>query len=127
MMHDPLSDAMNMIKNAEDAGKREVVVPYSKLILRVLEVMKENNYIGDIRVVNDPHPRIRVSLIGAINNCRAIRPRFVTKKDEYGKWEKRYLPGENIGIILISTPQGLMTHYEARKKGLGGRLIGYVY
>jgi small subunit ribosomal protein S8 len=42
-------------------------------------------------------------------------------------WEHRYLPAVGVGILVVSTPQGVMSHSEAQEKGIGGRLIGYVY
>ncbi len=127
MRHDTIADGFVILKNAEDVGKKEAVLPYSKLMLRILGVMKEKGYIRDFREEGKVKKVIVVSLAGRINNCKAIRPRFVVKKGEYGKWEKRYLPGENLGILIVSTSQGLMTHYEAMEKGIGGRLIGFVY
>jgi len=46
---------------------------------------------------------------------------------EYEKWEKRFLPAFDFGLLIVSTSQGVMTHKEAREKGIGGRLIAYVY
>ena len=57
----------------------------------------------------------------------AIKPRFAVKATEYEKFEKRYLPAKGFGILIVSTVKGLMTHYEAKQQGLGGRLIAYCY
>ena len=62
-----------------------------------------------------------------INKCGVIRPRYNPKKDAYEKFEKRYLPAKDVGIIFVSTTQGIMPHYDAKKKGIGGRLIAYCY
>jgi len=62
-----------------------------------------------------------------MNNCGVVKPRFSTKCTNFEKWEKRYLPAKDFGIILISTPKGIMTHIEAKEKKLGGRLIAYCY
>ena len=56
-----------------------------------------------------------------------IKPRYAIKKDEFDKWEARYLPAEGFGVLIISTSEGVMSQYEAKKKGIGGRLIAYVY
>ncbi len=66
-------------------------------------------------------------LLGKVNKCGAIKPRFSVKKGGFEKFEKRYLPAKNFGMIIVSTSKGLMMHDEAKKKGLGGRLISYVY
>jgi len=49
------------------------------------------------------------------------------QKGNYEKFEKRYLPAKDFGMIIVSTNQGIMTHIEAKEKGLGGRLLAYVY
>ena len=66
-------------------------------------------------------------MAGSINKCGVIKPRFSVKKNEYEKFEKRYLPAHGFGIIIVSTPKGLMMHDEAIEKGLGGKLIAYCY
>ena len=127
MMHDPVSDGLVKMKNAEDAGKKEVEVPYSKLMVSILSLLKDRGYIADFEVRGAAKKLIVVKLAGRLNNCKAIKPRFVVKKDEYSKWEKRYLPGQNLGLLVVSTSKGLMDHYSARREGIGGRLIAFVY
>lgn len=129
MPMDPLADALSMIKNYELARKREVVLrPSSKLIDKVLNVMQENGYIGDFEFIDDGRGgKFHVKLIGNINDCGPIKPRFSVKHDEYENWEKRYLPAAGFGILTISTSQGVMSHEEAEDKGLGGKLLAYVY
>ena len=128
MRHNLLADALSMIKNAERVGKKEVVIPASKLIGNVLEVMKKYNYIGDYEFIDDGKSgKFKVKLIGKINNCNAISPRFPTKIDEFEKWEKRFLPSVNFGILILTTSKGVMSHHEAKKLGIGGHLLAYVY
>ncbi len=126
---DPLSDALSAISNAEARGKTEVIIsPVSNLILKVFDIMRREGYIAGYEVKEENKKRIAiVKLKGAINKCRAIRPRFPVKKDEWEKWEKRFLPAAEFGIIIVSTSQGVMTHNEAKEKGIGGVLIAYVY
>ena len=59
--------------------------------------------------------------------CKAIKPRYMVSVSEIEKYEKRYLPAKNFGIIIISTSQGLMTHQTAIDKNIGGSLIAYIY
>jgi small subunit ribosomal protein S8 len=47
--------------------------------------------------------------------------------NELEYWETQYLPGKNFGILILSTSKGVMTHEQARKEGVGGELLGYVY
>ncbi|GAB6102741.1 30S ribosomal protein S8 [Thermococcus atlanticus] len=126
---DPLANALSHISNSEKVGKKEVYLkPASKLIGEVLRVMQENGYIGEFEFIDDGRAGIyRVQLIGKINKTGAIKPRFPVKAREYEAWEKRFLPAFEFGILIVSTSQGVMTHKEAREKGIGGRLIAYVY
>jgi small subunit ribosomal protein S8 len=66
-------------------------------------------------------------LIGNVNNAGVIKPRFSVTKDNYEKFEKRFLPARNIGVMVVSTSQGIMTHHESKKKNIGGRLIAFCY
>jgi small subunit ribosomal protein S8 len=49
------------------------------------------------------------------------------KRDGFEKYEKRFLPAFNYGILIVTTPNGVMTHEDAKKEGIGGRLLAYVY
>ena len=124
MQHDMLSDALSAIKNAENVGKRSCSVLRSKLVIAVLKVLKENNYIEDFK---EKERIIEITLRGKINELAAIKPRFPVKTDGFVKFESRYLPSRSIGIILVSTPQGVISHVQAKKKNVGGRLIAYVF
>lgn len=126
---DPVSNAMIAINNAELAAKRNCKLwPASKLLANILEVMKKYNYIEDYEIREEDGKRYAiVKLGGKINKCRAIRPRYSVKKDGYEKYEKRYLPSRDIGILIVSTSHGVMSHIEAMRKGVGGKLLAYVY
>ncbi len=129
MLNDPLANVMNTIMNAQKKGRTECAVsPASKVIKKVLDIMHEHRYIGKIERINQKVlPYVKINLIGALNKCAVIKPRFSIKKDGYEKFEKRYLPAKDMGVIVVSTSQGMMTHYEAKKRGLGGSLIAYFY
>jgi small subunit ribosomal protein S8 len=125
---DIVANALNTIKTHEMVGRRECTVPFSKLIENVLSILKREGYIEDFAFVdNGRGGEFKVVLSGKINNIGVIKPRFPVKKDEWQKFEVRYLPAYNIGLLIVSTSQGVMTNYEARKRGIGGRLIAYVY
>ena len=70
---------------------------------------------------------IKIKLLHRINNIKAIKPRFKVSKDEWVKWEERFLPNRWMGILIVSTPQGVMSNKEAKEKGIGGRLLAFVY
>jgi len=129
MLLDPLADALSTIKNAESTGKPDCTLrPASKLIGNVLKVMKEKGYIGDFEFIDDGKSgNFKVQLKGKINKCGVIRPRHAVKNTDFEKWEKRYLPAKGFGSIILTTPDGVMTHSEARDNGIGGELLAYVY
>ncbi len=128
MRHDILGDMFCTIKNAETIGKRMCMVPATKLIKKILGIMKEKKYIGNFEFIDDGKSgKFKIELVGRINDCRVIRPRFEIKKDEMIKWEKRYLPAVNIGLMFLSTSKGVMEHGQAGKDGIGGVLLGYIY
>lgn len=125
----PLADAMSSIYNCELIGKPEVVVvPASSLIEKVLQVMQARGYIGEFERIDDGREgRLRIQLMGRTNKCGVIRPRYPVKRDGFEKYEKRFLPAYNYGILIVTTPQGVMTHEDAKSRGIGGRLLAYVY
>jgi small subunit ribosomal protein S8 len=129
MLNDPLANALSLIMNAEKVSKIECnIKPVSKIIKKILELMNQYSYIGSYEEFEDSKGNtIKVNLLRKINKCAAIKPRYSIKADEIEKWEKRYLPAKDFGIIIISTSKGIMTHYDAKKKNLGGKLISYCY
>jgi len=126
---DPISNALVSMKNCERVSKKECIFsPGSKLLGNILKVMKEKKYISDFEFLEDNKSgKYVIKLAGRINECRAIRPRYTVKKDGYEKFEKRFLPSKDIGILIVSTPQGVFSHKEAIDKKTGGRLLAYVY
>ena len=126
---DPIVDAMTKIRNAELVSKKECTLkPASNFLGNVLQIAKDNDYIEAF----EKHEEggiisYTVKLNGKINTCKAIKPRFAVKKTEFAKYEKRFLPARDVGLIVVSTPQGLMTHTQAKAKNLGGRLIAFMY
>ncbi|MBW2974221.1 30S ribosomal protein S8 [Candidatus Woesearchaeota archaeon] len=129
MLNDTLATALSAVINMEKTGKKECVIrPSSKIIKFVLKIMNENNYIGSFEeVATAKGNMLKVNLLGNINKCGAIKPRYSVKKAGYEKFEKRYLPAKDFGIIFVSTSKGILTHNEAKKKGLGGKLIAFCY
>lgn len=129
MINDTLSNALSKIDNAERTGKTEIVItPASHQMKAVFEILKKEKYIKDFDITkNKRGGQATVKLAKLINKIGAIKPRFSVKLADSEKFEKRYLPAKGFGCLIISTPQGMMTHIEAQKKKLGGVLIAYVY
>lgn len=128
-LNDPLSNVLSQIDAYERAGKKELVTRFtSKVIKKVLSIMQENNYLGGFEEIKDSKgSTLKINLIGRINKTGVIKPRFSVKKDTFEKFEKRFLPAKDFGILIVSTPQGMMIHTEVKNKEIGGRLVSYCY
>jgi len=126
---DPLADALTNIKNCEMLGKKECEVkPASKLIGDVLKIMQKQGYIGNFEFIDDGKSGIyRIQLLGKINNCNVIKPRYSVQYKEFIFWEKKYLPAAGFGVIIVSTPRGVIDHNEAKQSHIGGKLLAFVY
>ena len=128
-LNDPLSNVLSQINAYEKAGKKEISTKNnSKIIKKVLGIMQDNKYLGGFEEIKDSKGNLlKINLLGRINKTGVIKPRFSVEKDAFEKFEKRFLPAKDFGILIVSTSQGMMTHTQAKKKGLGGRLISYCY
>jgi len=129
MLNDPLANVLSGILNGEKTGKQKYSIrPVSKVIKDVLRVMNENMYIGEYKEATDARGGVvKVNLVGNINKCGAIKPRYAVKIKEIEKFEKRYLPAKDFGILILTTPKGIISHREAKEKKVGGRLLAYCY
>ena len=128
-LNDSLANALSLILIDERAGRNESrIKPSSSVIRKVLDVMKANKYIGDFEEIKDGRGNIiKLNLLGNINKCGVIKPRYSVKKDEFEKFEERYLLARGMGILIVSTQSGIVTHNEAKKKNVGGKLLAYCY
>jgi len=109
MLNDPLASALSMIMNSEKTGKSTCTIsPSSKEIKKVLDLMNEEGYIGKYEEATTAKGGVlNINLIGKINNCGVIKPRFTAKKDEFEKFEKRFLLAKDFGVLIVSTNKGL--------------------
>lgn len=128
MMHDIIADVMTVLRNAENVGKKTCVINHaSSMIKSIVDIFKRNGYIAGYKVIDDKKAGIiEIELNGMINDCKPIRPRHSVKKEEYMKFEKRYLPASNVGVMIVSTSEGVKSHKEVKDR-IGGTLIAYVY
>ena len=124
-----LANLFASLQNAEMRRKKEcMVIPASNLASEVMRVLQKKRYIGEFEFIDDGvSGKLRVQLLGRINRCGAITPRYPIKSREYTKWESRYLPAVGVGMLIVSTSDGVLSHAEAQEKNIGGRLLGYVY
>ena len=127
-LNDPISDAISKMNNAVKALNKTVELRKSKLLLKVLDLLKENGYIGSYEVIEDGRQgKVKVNLIGTINECLAIKPRYPAKVEELETFERRFLPAKDFGVLIISTNKGLLTQKQAKEQNAGGTLIAYCY
>lgn len=128
-MMDTLANGLTTVINNEMRNKRECVIsPASKLLGRILRIIQLNGYIGEFEFIDDGRSgKFKVQLLGRINKCGAIKPRFSVGVDEFEKWEKKFLPSREVGILIVSTSKDVLSHKEAMEKHVGGRLLAFVY
>ena len=119
---------MTMMNN-ELRNKRSCVVSTaSKLIGQVLRALQQNGYIGTFEFIDDGRSgKFVIQLLGRINKLGPIRPRFTVSAKGLETWERRYLPGRELGYLIVSTSRGVVTNREAKAQRLGGSLLAYVY
>ena len=124
MNTDPIADMLTRIRNAVKAKHSSIVMPYSKLKVSLLEVIKKNNFISDFKVIKNSKSFDEIEVkfnpdFKELNLTRVSKPgqRIYIKKNEI----KPVLNG--YGISILSTPKGLMTGDEAIKSKTGGEYI----
>jgi small subunit ribosomal protein S8 len=124
-----LGNLFASLQNSEMRHKKEcTIIPASKLSSEVMRVLQKRRYIGEFEFIDDGVAgKLRVQLLGRINRCGVITPRFPVKARDFPKWESRYLPAVGVGILIISTPKGVVSHSEAQEQNVGGRLLGFIY
>lgn len=131
VMTDPIADLLTRIRNANIVYHEKVEIPASRSKRAMVEIFKQEGYIRDFEYIEDGKQGIiRLYLKYGPNKARVItglkrisKPglRVYAKKDEI----PRVLGG--LGIAVISTSKGIMTDRQARKLGLGGEVICYVW
>ncbi|MBU0591402.1 30S ribosomal protein S8 [Candidatus Micrarchaeota archaeon] len=127
-MVDHLADALNTLKTHEIVGQNTCTVKATSLIEEVLKLLKQHKYLKDYKKIDDGKTGLfEVYLDGRINNCGVVKPRLPVKRSEWAKKEQELIPGFGVGILLVSTSNGIMTNTDAEKMRIGGRLLAYIY
>ncbi len=129
MRHDLLNDALLALRHADQDGKgRLEIAPTSRLIGEVLRIFREHHYIEDFAFVPGGRGgKYDVTLARRINSCGVIKPRLSVRGRELERYESRYLPAQDFGLLVLSTNPGVMSHAKARELKIGGKLLAYVY
>lgn len=90
--------------------------------------MQRHGYIDEfLRIENHRSGRLMVKLLGRINKCRAISPRYDFKVKHSEKWIANILPSRQFGFLVLTTSYGILDHQEALRKQTGGKIIGFFY
>ncbi len=127
-MADFLADALNTIKTHEVVGQGKCTIKATRLVGEVLRVLKENQYLKSYKLVENGRGNyFEIELDGRINDCGVIKPRLPVPRSEWTVREMQYIPSFGVGVLIVSTPNGVMTNSEADKLKVGGRLLAYVY
>ena len=124
-----LSNTFSTIVNNELRNKRECIIsPASKLVGNILRVLQQNGYIGKFEFIDDGRfGKFDVQLLGRVNKCGVIRPKSSIKINDIEDWEKKFLPSKELGMLILSTPAGVLSHRDAKQKNIGGILLAYIY
>jgi small subunit ribosomal protein S8 len=122
---------LTRIRNAAAARKASTEMPYSNMKLAIAKILKEEGYIEDFNVSGDGQRReLRITLKYASNRLSVItgikrlsRPGL----RRYARYTEIPRVQSGLGTVVVSTPRGIMTGYEARRRHLGGELIAAVW
>jgi small subunit ribosomal protein S8 len=130
-VNDPISDLLTRIRNAGMARKAEVLMPSTKVLVAIVEILKQEGYLTDYEVIEKrPQNQLRIALRYGPDKRHTIREiKRVSKPGLRVYAGKDDIPRvrSGLGIAVVSTPQGVMTGYEARKRGIGGEILCTVF
>lgn len=129
MMTDPIADMLTRIRNAQSAGRKTVELPYSKLKMNIGDILVAEGYIGKMEKIDGKPATLLFGLkyIGKKPAIQSIKRESKPGHRMYRKAGDVPIVLNGYGIAILSTPQGLMTNKDARKKSIGGELICSVY
>jgi small subunit ribosomal protein S8 len=129
MTRDLLNDALVALRHADRDGRPRVeIAPTSKLIGEVLRLFREHGYLSEFAFVPTGRGgKYEVALSRRINSCGVVKPRLSVRYDELERFESRFLPAQDFGLLVLSTNRGVVGQAQAREMKIGGRLLAYVY
>lgn len=125
-MNDPIADLLNRINNAKGAGKEQVEIPYSSVKENILKVLHAEGYIGEFiveketRILTVDLKSVNKSFTNMVRYSRPGRRVYVTSR-------RIPRPKSGFGMVVMSTPLGVLSGHSARKTGVGGEVICEVW
>ena len=122
-MIDPIADLLVRIRNASLAGKRNVTLPYSKLKKSILDIMKREGFIDELEITEDEGKKNIAFTISQSKSPSHLAQVSKQGRKMYVKRKDIKIPLRGLGLVILSTPHGVITGREAIKKGIGGELI----
>ena len=130
-VNDPISDMLTRIRNAGMAQKTDTSMPATKILVAIAKILKDEGYITDFEVVEKrPQDQLVIKLSYGPDKRHAIRElkrvskpglRVYAGKDEIPRVKS------GLGIAIVSTPEGVLSGYEARRRGVGGEVLCTVW
>lgn len=129
-MTDPIADMLTRIRNAQAVRKAEVIIPHSKLKLRLAEILKSEGFIREVETITTGSlNELRLTL--KYDNSQAVIRgiKRISKPGHRVYVGNKDLPHvlNGMGVAVVSTSQGLMTNRQARQQKLGGELVCEIY
>jgi small subunit ribosomal protein S8 len=130
-VNDPISDMLTRLRNAGMARKPELVMPSTKVLVAIARILQEEGYINGYEVIEKrPQNQLKLTLRYGADKRHTIREiKRVSKPGLRVYAGKDALPRvrSGLGIAIVSTPQGVITGYEARRRGIGGEVLCTVF
>lgn len=127
---DPISDMLTRIRNAILVRKAEVTLPHSKIKENVARLLKESNFIDEVKVEDAPIGKtITITIADDNSNARITEITRLSKPGRRLYVNAREIPvvKRGRGVVIVSTSKGVMTGDRARQENIGGELICKVY
>ena len=121
---DPIADSFVQIKNAINARKKSLKIPHSKLKMAILAILKSNGYVSDFKEVSeDKFKKIEINLTGSILKIQRVSRLGRRVYSSSSRIPRKRTPK---GLFIVSTPEGIMSGEQARKKGVGGEILAEI-
>jgi small subunit ribosomal protein S8 len=127
-MSDTIADLLTRIRNAQSARKDTVVVPYSKLKLQICEKLVQYNFLASVKVVKgESFDNLEVAL--DTERFSPVSLKRVSKPGQriYKKAKELKTVKNGLGLLVLSTPKGVLTNFEAKAQNVGGEVLCLIY